>query len=113
MHYELKLTTDDRKYLEKLNSKYQNETNIKDVINNLIVEKCIKNVTEKNKEITSQLTEFFKPTFKHIQIKKSHSINHYDKGLNITLKHSQEQEIKGGGEKAQKKITKCKCRVTS
>ena len=106
----LKLTTDDRKYLEKLNSKYQNETNIKDVINNLIVEKCIKNVTEKNKEITSQLTEFFKPTFKHKQIKKSHSINHYDKGLNITLKHSQEQEIKGGGEKAQKKITKCKCR---
>jgi len=106
----LKSTTDDRLYLENLNSKYQKETNIKDIINNLIVEKCIENVTVINKEITSQLTEFFKPTLKHIQIKKSQSINHYDKGLNNTQKHSQEQEQKRVGEKAHKKIAKCKCR---
>ncbi|WP_374360086.1 hypothetical protein [Cloacibacterium sp.] len=106
----LKLTTDDRLYLENLNSKYQKETNIKDIINNLIVKKCIENVTEINKEITSQLTEFLKPFSKHLQSENLPSINSYDKGLINTQTHSREQGKKIGDENDVKKSAKCRCR---
>lgn len=100
----------DYQYYKKLLQKYQTKAHIQDIINNLIVEKCIKNVTEKNKEIGYQLTKYLKPLSKHIQTKNLLSINRYDKGLIYTQNHSQEQEEKGGGEKAQKRTQKCKCR---
>ena len=100
----------DYQYYKKLLQKYQTKAHIQDIINNLIVEKCIKNVTEKNKEIGYLLTKFLKPLSKHIQAENLLLINRYDKGLNNNLKHSQEQAQKGGGEKAQKISLKCKCR---
>lgn len=97
-------------YYENLLLKYQKKPNVKSVINNLIVEKCIENVTEKDAKIIGQLTEFIKPIYKRFDSNNLLPINLYDKGLIDKQKHSQLQVKKGGGEIAHKKTAKCKCR---